>query len=241
MPIVQSSAPTGPKIRGIADIVFCFDVTGSMQPCIDGVKNNVRTFIDQLKAGSANQPVDWRAVAVGYRDIGDGAAPAFEGFMNSFTNDFTTLYSQIDSLEAKGGGDEPESLLDALYKIGSELKWPNPIGASHRIIIVFTDATCQPELDPSTTSGDRSPNAVVTILSDIHAKLFLYGPDFEIYRNVLATIPKSLFKSLGADTEEVQRDIQNASFADIMAQLGKTVSQSAVMPVMAGGSSGVAP
>jgi hypothetical protein len=32
------------KVKGIVDIVFLLDATGSMQPCIDAVKNNIAAF-----------------------------------------------------------------------------------------------------------------------------------------------------------------------------------------------------
>ena len=57
------------KTKGVVDIVFLLDVTGSMQPCIDALKNNIATFIDALttKAPNNDNPVKhWRAKAVGY-------------------------------------------------------------------------------------------------------------------------------------------------------------------------------
>ena len=51
------------KVRGVADIVFLIDVTGSMQPCIDALKNNIAAFVDALSKSDANNssPIsDWR-------------------------------------------------------------------------------------------------------------------------------------------------------------------------------------
>ena len=60
------------KTKGVADIVFLVDVSGSMATCIDALRKNIEVFIDSLNRGDANNaaPVrDWRGKVVGYRDI----------------------------------------------------------------------------------------------------------------------------------------------------------------------------
>lgn len=60
------------KTRGVADLVFMVDVSGSMATCIDALRKNIEAFIDSLSRGDGNNvaPVrDWRAKVVGYRDI----------------------------------------------------------------------------------------------------------------------------------------------------------------------------
>ncbi len=41
--------------RYAVDIIFCIDVTGSMTPVIDAVKNNVRSFHDLLRSAMAEK------------------------------------------------------------------------------------------------------------------------------------------------------------------------------------------
>jgi hypothetical protein len=223
MPVRQQKEST-PKIRGVADIVICLDCTGSMGPCIDGVKNNLKAFVENLTTGNTNNPLDWKAMAVGYRDIQDTRAPAFEGFQNQFTDDEGNLKNQIDSFEATVGGDEPESLLDALYKIAAEIPWPHDIGKAHRIVVVFTDASCRDSLDPSTTSGDRSYNKIIDLYSRGHFKLFLFGINFHLYKSMCEKIPKSVFFPQGDTYKEVIANLQKTGFEKVMAQLGKSVS-----------------
>ena len=62
--IKQKSGPV--KMKGVADIVLCFDCTGSMTDIINSVKNNVDKLIDGLKTYT---DLDWRARAMGYRDF----------------------------------------------------------------------------------------------------------------------------------------------------------------------------
>ena len=56
------------KTKGVADIVFLVDVSGSMAPCIDALRRNIEVFVDSLSKGDANNaaPVkDWRGKVVG--------------------------------------------------------------------------------------------------------------------------------------------------------------------------------
>src|SRR5580698_678411 len=48
-----------PSTKGIVDVVFCLDASGSMAPCIDGVRRNIGAFIDGL-VGDANRKIDCR-------------------------------------------------------------------------------------------------------------------------------------------------------------------------------------
>ena len=112
-----------PKTKGVADIVFLVDVSGSMSPCIDALRRNIEAFIDSLSQGDANAaaPVrDWRGKVVGYRDIEAAQAEGLPWIVdNSFVRDAGALKVQLGTLQANGGGDEPESLLDALYTIAT--------------------------------------------------------------------------------------------------------------------------
>ena len=38
---LQRGGSTAMKLKGVADVVFCFDCTGSMSPVIENVKANV--------------------------------------------------------------------------------------------------------------------------------------------------------------------------------------------------------
>ena len=60
------------KTKGVVDLVFLVDVSGSMTTCIDALRRNIEVFVDSLKQGDSNNgtPVrDWRGRVVGYRDI----------------------------------------------------------------------------------------------------------------------------------------------------------------------------
>ena len=138
------------KVKGIVDIVFLMDATGSMKPCIDAVKDNLRMFIGELTGGANNQaPVkEWRAKVVAYRDYIYDSEPLVD---HDFTDDPAVLEGQMASLQADGGGDEPESLLEGIYHVAtmeqtekgvplSPNKWRYR-GDGARVVVIFTDAS----------------------------------------------------------------------------------------------------
>ena len=142
------------KIKGVVDIVVLLDVTGSMQKCIDAVKASVATFIGSLSATDANNeaPIkDWRMKIVGYRDHQVSESNWFVD--NPFVRDVTAVQTQLSAanMQASGGGDEPKSLLDALFRIanmgesgaqdGDEPGNWRTRGSSARAVIFFTDGT----------------------------------------------------------------------------------------------------
>lgn len=77
------------------DIVFAIDITGSMQPNIDAIKNNVVSFARELES----RAWDARFAAVGFRDE--------VGSTIGFT-DASSLANQIKRWRADDGGDEQE-------------------------------------------------------------------------------------------------------------------------------------
>ena len=155
-PDVSGPPPSArPKTKGVADIVFLIDVSGSMKPCIDALRTNIEAFIDSLSKGEGNSapPVsDWRGKVVGYRDVEAAQSEGLPWIVDHpFVRDATALKAQLSELGAEGGGDEPESLLDALFKTasmeaspkGSQSedpgKWRYRSDAA-RVVVIFTDA-----------------------------------------------------------------------------------------------------
>jgi hypothetical protein len=67
--VATPAPPQKVKTKGVADIVFLVDITGSMAPCIDALRANIEIFIDSLSKGNAPPIRDWRGKVVGYRDV----------------------------------------------------------------------------------------------------------------------------------------------------------------------------
>ena len=245
-PAAPAAAPqTRAKTKGVADVVFLIDVSGSMAPIIDALRKNIETFVDSLSSGGANNaaPVrDWRARVVGYRDI--EAAPA-EGIAwieeHPFVRDTTALKAQLASLQAQGGGDEPESLLDALYKVatteaipkGSQSEDPNKWryrSDAARVVVVFTDASFKETLSiPEAKGGSLQDVANVVMANRIILSLF--APNFEGYDR-LSQIDKSEWEAVEYEGLNAQEALQKftgdpANFRTTLKQLAASVSRSA--------------
>ena len=198
------------KVRGVADIVFLIDVTGSMQPCIDALRDNIRGFIETLSSKDANNgsPVkDWRARVVGYRDFpADGEAKWLVD--NEFVRDAGALGGQLSRLVAEGGGDEPESLLDALYLVSKApetergapedpRKWRRR-GSAARIVVVFTNVGFHPMV--STPGPARGGNTydVIHVMLDQRIRLKMFCPALPCFEE-LGMMPGSVVHQFPPD------------------------------------------
>ena len=150
-----SLAAPPPPARGLSyavDIVFCVDVTGSMTPILDKVKANALRFYGDVQSNltAKGKNIDeLRVRVVAFRDIvADGEAalqespffalPAEEGGFSSFVN----------GLFAEGGGDAPESGLEAVA-LAMTSPWTTRGDRRRQVIVVWTDQPAHP-LDATT-------------------------------------------------------------------------------------------
>lgn len=127
------------------DIVFVMDVTESMQPYIDAVKQNVIAFANDLQANSR----DYRLGLVTFEDYVISKEPDCNcAYRNTMTSNVKEFISWVDTLHAGGGGDIPEDQLDALAYAAKFPFRPEAEG----IIIIITDA-------PPHHAGDGSASS----------------------------------------------------------------------------------
>lgn len=232
------------KKKGVPDIVFLLDATFSMAPCLDAVTRNISTFIDTLNTPDANGGVlikDWRIRVVGYRDRDcDGAQWLVD---NPFSTDAGEVKSQLTSLKAAGGGDEPESLLDAMYQVS---QWASaekgaPAAANGwrhrhdaaRIVVIFTDASCKNTF----TASDGSGGTVDDLIQAYHAaklKVILFAPEAPVYSDLSAMngLEWEPVGALGGNPQQALVDFTTdaSNFRKVMEALAKTVSASAAVP-----------
>ncbi|MBP3958525.1 VWA domain-containing protein [Gemmata sp. G18] len=116
-----------------ADIVFVLDVTGSMQKQIDGLKDGIGTFANDLREAK----VDARFGCIAFRDLTEGEPSQILKFRGSqFTDDASAFSNEVARLRARGGGDDPESSLEAIIEAAG---YDFRKGAT-RSLILITDA-----------------------------------------------------------------------------------------------------
>jgi len=111
-----------------ADIVWVIDTTGSMADGINNIQNNLNYFTSQI----ASRGINYRQALVEYKDVTVDGPAIVRGFA---VNDSEFL-SWISNILVGGGGDEPESGLEALIDANT-VSWR--VDASKTMIIV-TDA-----------------------------------------------------------------------------------------------------
>ena len=217
---MDTQNPTPEKIKGLADIVILLDATGSMDSCINAGKDGIGSFVEELNVPvpELQRPINWRCKVCGYRDIDVDGDRWFED--NPFVRDAKSLKEQLSALKATGGGDIPESLLDALQKMVNmphsakgeaedAQKWRER-GTAQRFVLIFTDAPFKEKTADGTTVEDlalkiESERFYVTI----------FAPTMDCYAD-LAQVPRFLYEPCEEDP---------AAPGDAQAALAKSVSQ----------------
>lgn len=182
------------KMTYNVDMVFCIDCTGSMDAILDIVKNNALNFYQDITSvmESKNKHItQLRVRVIAFRDYLADADQAM------LVTNFFKLPEQaaefercVRSLEADGGGDDPEDGLEALaYAIKSP--WETEGTKKRQVIVVWTDASTHP-LGYGKTSK-YYPNGMAQNMAELTAwwgdqqqkgyisqdakRLLLYAPD----------------------------------------------------------------
>ncbi len=109
---VQEQTP-----QPVIDVVFVIDTTGSMGGLIEGAKQKIWSIANQI-AQAQPAPIV-RMGLVGYRDRGDDYVTT----MTPLTDDIDTVYADLMSYQARGGGDTPESVNEALFTAVERFDW----------------------------------------------------------------------------------------------------------------------
>jgi hypothetical protein len=112
------------------DLIFILDITGSMQPFIDGLKKKCIAFADLV--GRNGYDIRLGLVAFGDVEINEPIT-TFEP-----TADVAVFQKHVGGLQLLNGGDEPESTVEALRKA---LQIPFRPGAKVCFVHI-TDASC---------------------------------------------------------------------------------------------------
>jgi hypothetical protein len=119
--------------KPVVEVGFVLDTTGSMGPLIEGAKRKIWSIATAIV--DANPDAEIRMGLVAYRDIGD----EYVTKVFNLTTDIQDLYANLLELRARGGGDWPESVNEALEVGITKLSWTQ--GSSIcRILFLVGDA-----------------------------------------------------------------------------------------------------
>lgn len=135
------------QFKYTVDIALVMDATGSMHGIIDQVKANALTFYQDLQAEmlAKDKEIDeLRVRVIAYRDFwydGDNSLLTSDFF--SMPDDAEEFASFVKGITADGGGDEPESGLEALAAAINS-GWATSGSKRRQVIVVWTDASAHP-------------------------------------------------------------------------------------------------
>jgi hypothetical protein len=191
----EQSSLAAPVSRGLSyavDIVFCIDVTGSMDPIIDAVKANALRFYDDVQENltAKGKNVDeLRVRVVAFRDFAaDGEAAMQESPFYRLPDERSAFSDFVNGLIAEGGGDAPESGLEAVA-LAMNSPWTTRGDRRRQVVVVWTDQPANP-LDPTVVPAElrtRVPgdfSALTDLWEDTQGplgasskRLILFAPD----------------------------------------------------------------
>src|SRR5829696_514913 len=184
------AAPRG--LSYAVDIVFCIDVTGSMTPILDAVKANALGFYDDVQTSltaKGKNVTQLRVRVVAFRDfVADGPAALEESPFYTLPTDRNGFSEFVNGLIPQGGGDAPESGLEAV-SLAINSPWTTTGDRRRQVIVVWTDQPAHP-IDPSVVPADLASRvpADFSALTDVwedeqgvmgssSKRLILFAPD----------------------------------------------------------------
>lgn len=191
----EQSSLAAPVSRGLSyavDIVFCIDVTGSMDPIIDAVKANALRFYDDVQnnlTAKGKNVDELRVRIVAFRDFAaDGEAAMDESPFYRLPDERSAFSDFVNGLIAEGGGDAPESGLEAVA-LAMNSPWTTRGDRRRQVVVVWTDQPAN-ALDASVVPAELRPRvpADFSALTDLwedtqgplgasSKRLILFAPD----------------------------------------------------------------
>lgn len=172
--VTDEKQPTLGTLDVYADIVYCIDLTASMRPIIQKVKDTARSLHQDLQNTMQNNYqrsiCQLRIKVIGFRDFYcDGSYALEESRFFYLPDENAEFESFVNQLEAKGGGDIPENSLEALA-LAMKSDWCTTLDSSIRkrhIIVLFTDASAHPLEKAAECAGSNYPAGMPKSYSDI--------------------------------------------------------------------------
>ena len=128
-PVFDPTARERPKI----EVVFALDTTGSMGGLIQAAKEKIWSIATTM--AQAKPAPEIRIGLVAYRDRGDDYVTR----VFDLSEDLDTLYATLMDFTAGGGGDEAESVNQALFDAVNKVSWSNDQSA-YKVVFLVGDA-----------------------------------------------------------------------------------------------------
>ena len=227
---------TRTSLEYAVDIVLCIDATGSMGPTLDNVKHSALSFpgrLAQEMAAKGRGISSLRLKVIAFRDFGDRAEDALvETRFLAVPADLEEFEHTVRGLEPTGGGDEPESGLEALA-LAMAADWESGLDRRRHVIVMFTDASAHRLGDPKQMTARTYPRSVPATIDELfgqwgHAqsrgalmensakRLLIFAPDAFPWNDIADDWNNTLFfpSTAGEGLEEWEMDEIIATIAN---------------------------
>ncbi len=218
------------KKKGVVDIIFLLDITGSMGPAIINIGKNIGTFVQNLDPKIIQ---DWRARVFSFGDMESDSAEIKLNVSREWTQEPQEIVNQIiacvELVKKGGGGDEPESSLDAMYlaaRDGFDSAWTERT----RTIILFTDASPKKILKETLGVDVDGISLLSQQISDNHTYVHMFAPVHDDYIAIKNNANKYVnYVTIGEDGTPPVEALKNVDFSKALETLGKSVSQASLI------------
>jgi hypothetical protein len=218
------------------DIVLCIDSTSSMGPTLENVKHATLSFPGRLAkemAGKGRGISSLRLKVIAFRDFGHNSDDAIVAtrFL-SVPDELSEFERTVRALQPLGGGDAPESGLEALA-MAMASDWETGLDRRRHVIVMFTDAPAHPLGSPDHTAADTYPQWIPSSLDGLfeqwgHAqsskalmensakRLLLFAPENYPWNHIADDWNNTLFfpSTAGEGLEEWEMDEIIATIAN---------------------------
>lgn len=209
------------------DLVIAIDATGSMTPIIENVKNKAKDFhqLIDIALTEKNRYVDnLRIKVIVFRDyFVDGDQSMIESKFFKMPDEIETFTKFVNTISANGGGDEPESALEALA-LSIDSDWVTDGAKKRHIVVMWTDASAHPIEKGASSSSKFYPKDLPKTfnqLSDLwlddqkskigktSKRLILFTPDTEPWSTIATDweLTTHIPSKAGEGLDEIEMDL----------------------------------
>lgn len=181
------------------DIVFVVDISGSMEPVIEGVKENINKFVNSLK-DNVNNPIDYRLGLV------------LENCETFYIKDFTTSIDEFKNALNQFSATEYDEFTLPAIDMAADFPWDEN---RHKFIIIFTDEDVETGCNPEVQL--EKYDMLIDKLNSLHIKLYYLGIHSDNYEKL---------KLVNDTYYEPHEDYNSVDFSELLIKVAKSVSQS---------------
>ena len=192
------------------DIIFCVDISDSMMPCIEGIEQNIKKFLNTIE-DNQNIKIEWRLGLLGHQYIPNDNVVQDYGL--AFTFDIDSFLSKLGSLKAHVGWDEANLIA---IDMCLDYSWERN---AHKFVIMFTNEPVETGWNPE--DSIEKIDELMQKIQDLGVSLQIVsfkGEEFNLYRKI-ASVDKCHYIAI-----EGNNDFNGVGFDKLMEKIGQSVN-----------------